>query len=140
MLVALGGALTACGGGVPVAQPKLGDIQQKIFNNSCTFSSCHSESGHKGALVLTTGRSFAELVNKAADNEAANRAGKKRVVPGNPDASFLFQKVNRTGARFCDPLDNPACEGEEMPSQNERLPQQWVDAIRQWILEGAQNN
>jgi len=142
-LLLLGMSLAACGSDTPV-KPPLSDIQARIFNISCTFSSCHSVEGHKGELVLVAGQSRDNLLNVMATNPEAKRLGKLRVVPGNPDASFMFHKVNRSGAKFCTAQqlldEDPTCEGEAMPSENERLPQQRVDAIRQWIADGAKND
>lgn len=51
------------------------------------------------------------------------------IVPGNPDASFLIEKL---GA-------NPRL-GLQMPAGGAPLTEQEIELIRTWILEGAQNN
>ncbi len=125
-------SLLSCGGGdspVPT-KPKLSSIQANIFTPSCALSSCHSASTAQGNLVLTEGKSRANLVNVAASNTAAAAAGKLRVVPGDPDNSFLVQKLEGPGAG----------EGVLMPQGSSGLPQDQIDAIREWIAKGALDN
>jgi hypothetical protein len=50
----------------------------------------------------------------------------KRVDPGDPDNSYLVQKVEGTAA-----------VGGRMPLGGSRIPQEEIDLIRQWISEGA---
>lgn len=50
-----------------------------------------------------------------------------RVVPGNPDASFIIQKLEGTQAL-----------GERVPLFGPYLPQATIDVVRLWILNGAQ--
>jgi len=57
------------------------------------------------------------------------RAGAVRVVPGNPEASFLVTKVERTEAS--------SEYGAPMPRQDERLTDPQIERVSQWILEGA---
>jgi len=125
----------ACGGSddSPV-RPTLSDIQARIFNGSCTFSSCHTASARRGNLVLQPGQSFSNLVNVPADQARAKERNKIRVVPGNPLASFLFQKVDQNPSLLA------ADEGDPMPQGGQRLPQQRIDAIRMWIERGAPND
>jgi hypothetical protein len=49
-----------------------------------------------------------------------------RVDPGNPDNSYLIQK-----------LEGTAAVGARMPLGGSPLPQETIAVIRQWILEGA---
>ncbi len=55
-----------------------------------------------------------------------------RVLPGDPDQSFLITKVEATA--HSDAIGYP------MPMAYPPLTQAQVDIVRQWILEGAQNN
>ena len=52
-------------------------------------------------------------------------AGTQRVNPGNPNASYLIQK-----------LEGPGAAGGQMPPTGP-LPQADIDVIRQWIMDGA---
>ena len=145
LLASLVALVPGCGADrAPTVKPLLSELQTQVFNLSCVFSSCHAEAAHKGDLVLTAGRARAALLNVLAANPEARRLDKKRVVPGEPDSSYLFQKVNRAGARFCTLAQlehgDPTCEGEQMPGSNDRLSQERIDALRQWILGGALDN
>ena len=61
-----------------------GDIQQKIFNATCT--ACHGLSTTPGGgLNLLEGHSHADLVNRASTTVD----GKMRVMPGNASESVL---------------------------------------------------
>lgn len=53
-------------------------------------------------------------------------AGQQRVVPGDPEASLLYQKLAGT----------PAC-GAPMPPTGP-LPPELVERVRQWIADGAE--
>jgi len=52
-----------------------------------------------------------------------------RVTPGNPDNSYLIQK-----------LEGTAAGGSRMPQGGPFLDQATVDMIRQWITDGALDN
>jgi hypothetical protein len=52
------------------------------------------------------------------------------VKPGSPDSSFLFVKI----------IGPDTSQGEMMPKGTDKLTQDNIDAVRQWILNGAPNN
>lgn len=108
-------------------QPTYDDIAAKVFASSCSTRSCHGPEGARGNLVLTPDKAYDQLVNVPADNDTAKAKGKKRVVPGDPDNSFLLQK-----------LTGPASgEGDPMPQVGARLDPTVIAAIRTWIANGA---
>ena len=79
-------------------------------------------------LSLTTAAAHAALVGHPADEAR----GGTRVVAGNPQASYLVQKLTQTGP----------CSGVRMPAPFERLPSQPLPAdqiavITAWIAAGA---
>lgn len=96
-------------------------IQQNVFTPICT--TCHSGATAPLGLRLDADASFAMLVN-APSVEAP---GLSRVRPGDPDNSYLIQK-----------LEGNAAVGARMPLNQPPLPQATIDVIRQWIAEGAQ--
>ena len=110
-------------------EPKLSSIQKEIFDESCNVPSCHG-SGKKGDLSLIAGNSFAQLVGVRSTADRKNVPTFLRVKPGSPDSSILFIKITAPDTS----------QGEMMPKANDKLPQNSVDAIRQWILSGAPNN
>jgi hypothetical protein len=129
--------LAGCGGDSPIL-PKFSDIQTRVFSRSCVFSSCHSDDGHKGELVLAPGEAYDNLVGDGgvlANNDLAAARGLKRVVPGHPEQSYLWMKLDQGEIPTPD-----GGLGDPMPQVGTRLPQQTIDAIRDWILQGAQNN
>lgn len=105
---------------LPPPVPRLRDEIQAVFDQSCALANCHVGDGAAG-LALEAGRSFAELVEVPSTQVAADL-----VVPGDPEASYLFEKI--ASAR-------PAV-GDRMPVGGELDPL-LVEAIRQWILGGA---
>ncbi len=103
-------------------------IQQRIFGaHGCAVASCHG-SYAQGGLELLAGASYAQLVGVLADNAAAAAAGKVRVMPGNPGASFLVQKLRGTLA---------AGEGEVMPRVGTPLDAEELELVEAWIADGA---
>jgi hypothetical protein len=102
------------------AVPSLTDEIQPIFTSSCALVNCHVGDGGAG-LNLEAGLSFAELISVASSQIEG-----VRVSPGQPEASYLFEKITSVEPRF----------GERMPIGNV-LDELDVEAIRQWIAGGA---
>lgn len=61
-------------------------------------------------------------------NLAAQTAGKLRVDPGNPANSFILDKLNGTLL--------PG-EGDRMPLQLKRLPDNAIQLVEEWVAAGA---
>jgi hypothetical protein len=108
--------------------PTLDEIRTNVFMVSCATTSCHSSERGTGGLILDGYNAYANLVDVSAENEAARAVGKKRVVPGQPDNSFLYQKL--MGHLGPD-------EGDRMPQTGVPLPSDQIEMVRQWILKGA---
>ncbi|MSQ01814.1 MAG: hypothetical protein EXR71_07970 [Myxococcales bacterium] len=119
-------------GAEPLA-PTLTNVQNEVFTPSCAFSSCHGEGGGAAGLSLLTGLAYAELVAVPAEGAYPYPApiNSIRVVPADPDGSYLIVKID------------PASEGERvgdlMPAPA-GLDEEHVELVRQWILLGAQDN
>ena len=116
----------------PTVTPTLsafGQIQQTIFNTTCTDAFCHDLQGQMGGLVLVEGQSYANLVGVVPQNAAAAAAGLLRVTPNDPDKSFLVTKVAG---------QPPLVEGSQMPLGKTPLTAAQVQLIRDWISAGAQ--
>lgn len=107
--------------------PTLSMIQTQIFDPGCV--SCHTDNGRTpaGGSNLRAGASFAGLVNVAS----SALPGAVRVIPGNPNGSYLVQKLegatNIVGTRM--PRNGPPYLSEAQ-----------VRMIRDWIQAGALNN
>jgi hypothetical protein len=61
-----------------------------------------------------------------------------RVKPGRPQESFLLHKLD--GTQGCAGVPCPGGCGTRMPQVGDPLPPALIDTIRDWILDGAQNN
>jgi hypothetical protein len=112
-------------GGVPVGgglAPTLSSIQANVFSVSCAVPGCHGGTSAQFGLRLDAGFSAGNLVNVASPRGALL----VRVVPGDPNASFLIQKLEGT-----QPI------GDRMPLFGPYLPQSTIDVVRQWIRNGA---
>jgi hypothetical protein len=118
-----GEGLDENGAPVPVAPPVNSDfqeIQDTVFTPICT--ACHVGATAPRGLRLDAPNSYAMLVNVASVEVPALQ----RVAPGNPDMSYLVQKIEGTAA-----------VGGRMPLGGAPLPQDRIDLIRRWIAAGA---
>jgi hypothetical protein len=127
-------ALVACSAGngegldqngqpIPIVAPANSDfqeIQATVFTPICT--QCHIGANAPQGLRLDAANSYAMLVS-VASSEVPNL---QRVNPGNPDQSYLVQKVQGN-----------AMVGGRMPLGQAALPQDRIDLIRSWIAAGA---
>jgi len=109
----------------PLLQPNLTSIQNNVFLPHC---SCHRALPRAGLLSLKAGEEIAALVDVAANCSTVTM---DRVVPGDPDNSFLIVKLaaHTEGG----PLD---C-GDPMPLQPDPISQEKLDIVREWIENGA---
>ena len=123
-------ALTDIAGPTPNLEPTFEAIQREIFETAeaggrrnCT--ACHTNVGRTPAagLNLTHDVAYQQIVNVAAQN----KPGAIRVVPGNPDASYLVHKVEGT----------PGIVGLRMPFVAPYLTDGQILILRRWIEIGA---
>ena len=111
------------GGGAPGGlQPTLASIQDHVFTVNCAVSGCHGGGTAQFGLRLDPGFSAGNLINVPSPRDS----NLIRVVPGDPDASFLIQKLQGTQTL-----------GERMPDGGPYLTTATVNVIRQWIQDGA---
>lgn len=112
------------GGRVVKADPSFASDIQEIFDRTgCSASSCHG-TVESGGLRLTSGSSYAELVNVAAEGESGTR-----VIPNDAANSYLVIKIEgrqNFGSRM--PVGGPALDTID------------VGNIRNWINQGAKSN
>ncbi len=108
-------------------QPTLLSIQDNVFTPLC--SGCHSGPASNDVADLPSGMdlsslslSFMSLVGVSSLQDG----GVERVNSGNPDDSYLIQK-----------LEGTASVGGQMPLGGPALDQVTIDVIRQWISDGA---
>lgn len=100
--------------------PKFSDIQEKIFNKSCALSGCHAGAANPNL----SNNSYTRIVNKQSS------VGTNYIEPGDPDNSYLLQKVRGSNN----------INGSRMPLNSSMLSQNKIDALVEWINNGAQND
>jgi hypothetical protein len=103
--------------------PTLKTDVQPIFDMEC--ADCHGAKSPKAKLNLSAATAKQALINVPSD-EVPQLV---RVKPGDPDNSYLWQKLQHTAAK-----------GKGMPRttfSSKRLPDAQLDVIRQWIQAGA---
>jgi methionine-rich copper-binding protein CopC len=98
-------------------------IQNNVFTPIC--SKCHIGGGAPEGLQLDAAHSYNLLVGVPS----AEQPALLRVKPGDPDNSYMVHKIEGL---------NGITSGQ-MPLNETPLPQATIDAIRQWITNGAPN-
>jgi hypothetical protein len=98
-------------------------IQDNVFTPIC--SQCHIGASAPEGLQLDAGHSYNLLVGVPS----AEQPSLLRVKAGDPDNSYMVHKIEGLAG----------ISGGRMPLGETPLPQATIDAIRQWITNGAQN-
>jgi hypothetical protein len=140
-IAALACAAAACdeqlrdiAGPTPNLTPTFSSIQTEIFSapdstGRAACTSCHTNVGRTPAagLNLAGASAHAALVNAPS----TGKSGAIRVVPGDPDGSYLLHKIE----------GRPGIVGERMPrTGGPFLTAGQISIIRRWIEIGAPNN
>ncbi len=95
-------------------------IQSHVFTPICSV--CHSGGSAPQGLRLDASNSYAMLVGISS----AEVPGLKRIAPGDPDASYLIQKI-----------EGHASVGARMPFGGPYLDAATIALMRQWVSNGA---
>ncbi|HEY1313070.1 MAG TPA: Ig-like domain-containing protein [Steroidobacteraceae bacterium] len=98
-------------------------IQDNVFTPIC--SKCHIGAGAPEGLQLDAAHSYNLLVGVPSNEQPSVL----RVKPGDPDDSYMVRKIE----------GEAGISGGQMPFGETPLPQATIDAIRQWITNGAPN-
>jgi Bacterial Ig-like domain len=96
-------------------------IQENVFTPIC--SPCHSGANAPEGEMLDAAHSYNSIVGVPSTEVPTV----DRIKPGDPDNSYLVQKIE--GA--------PGIVGVQMPYHEKPLAQSTIDAIRQWVTDGA---
>ena len=110
------------GAGGPVTAD-LQSIQDNVFTPIC--SKCHIGASAPEGLQLDAAHSYNLLVGVPSNEQPSLL----RVKPGDPDSSYMVHKIEGLAG----------ITGGQMPLGETPLPQPTIDAIRQWITNGAPN-
>ncbi len=122
-------AASGCGGGekpaqAPAASTKpasaFTELEELVFVPRCALPGCHEGESPSGGMNLGAGQAYRSLVGVPAQR----RPERLRVKPGDPEASYLVQRL--TG------VDTPP-----MPLGAEPLKPELLEKVRRWIREGA---
>ncbi len=125
--------LSKIAGPTPNLEPTFASIQRDIFDapdvsgrKNCT--ACHSSIGRtpSGGLVLDHDVAYDNIVRVGSNR----KAGAIRVVPGDPDSSYLVQKVEGASGIV----------GVRMPFGGPYLSDGQILILRRWIELGAPRN
>jgi hypothetical protein len=101
-------------------EPTIESIQDHVFTPRC--ATCHQGQHISGLELEDAQRSYDELVGVPSSEVPTL----DRVEPGEPDMSYLINKLEGTP---------PATT--RMPLNQPPLSQETINVIRQWIAEGA---
>lgn len=126
--------LAELAGPSPNLQPTFTSIQQEIFETTdasgrAACTQCHTDVGRtpSGGLNLRHDVAYANLVSIAS----RGKAGAVRVVPGDPDNSYVLHKL----------AGSSDIVGERMPrTGGPYLTAGQMTIIRRWIETGAKND
>lgn len=128
--LALGGcsggeqALPAGGQGSPPTRSAsvFGALEQEVFRSRCANQTgCHIGPKPAGNLDLSPGHAYQDLVGVKAER----RPDRLRVAPGNPEGSYLMERLS------------PGDDTPQMPWGGPPLSSAELDRIRAWIEGGA---
>lgn len=124
----------------PALEATYSSIDRNLFLVGCGTSgnkafNCHSTVGAQGSSFLDlSGDAFTQLVGRTAVNPLGDEKDLVLVKPGDPDGSFLVQKLRLTSA-FDPHL------GSGMPADAPgSICATSIDAVAQWIRNGAGRN
>ncbi|MGB1700856.1 MAG: MXAN_6577-like cysteine-rich protein, partial [Nannocystaceae bacterium] len=98
-----------------------------VLVDRCTSLGCHAPPMPRANLDLTAAVAFSELVGISTNQCGGQRT---RVIPGDPAASYVVQKLDGTDL----------CFGTQMPKGAPPLSNQVRATIKTWICQGAQDN
>lgn len=104
--------------------PTLQMLVTQVFQPGCLFGRCHVTAAPAAGLSFTGTR--VPVYDMLVSAPTTTVAGRFRVVPGDPEASYLMEKIS---------ADKPT-SGEPMPPMG-RLPPAVIELIRRWITVGA---
>jgi len=143
------GSIAGAGAGAPAAgmggggPPTFTRVYNEVLKaKSCTGPFCHGDSMQAMMPMRTQAEAYASLFNVPAAGPLCGTSGKIRVVPNDPAASLLFDKISNL---------MPAC-GDAMPTGVLFAPNCIVDSkptcttqeeimlVRDWIAAGAKND
>ena len=108
-------------------EPTFTDVYEEILSVRCAKSGCHLDS--RTPAMTSAQATYDNLVGRASSH------GLNYIQPGSPDSSYLYLKII--------PDDIGRQGTARMPRDGENtgyLSTSQIETIRDWILDGAENN
>jgi len=119
------------GGGAAAVPPTFTSVIKIFTDANCGL--CHGMATIGGGLIFkptdAMGTYTALVGSMAGGTSMGMCLGKQYVVPGNPDGSLLYEKLQPT----------PPC-GARMPATGTFLKDDQIQTIHDWIMAGAKND
>jgi hypothetical protein len=115
--------------------PTITAIYNEILTKQCAIPFCHGGAAGSTPQFSSPDDSYQELVNKPASGAKcadAGAGGLLLVVPGQPDMSLLYMKLEQPSP--------PGLCGDPMPGNGPPLGPMDLQQIKEWIEMGAENN
>lgn len=134
-----------CSSPPPAGPNSFTEVYTQIIQPTCTNDYCHYQDVgvRYGALDMSSQvNAYWNLAGELCAGYACSGMGFRRVIPGDPEDSMLYEKVSQA---------SPPC-GVQMPANiaawqvgtpvfsGNALTAEQQSLIYNWILEGAQNN
>jgi hypothetical protein len=105
--------------------PDFESLLEEVLIPSCATAGCHSATTGAAELFLEGERAYTSITAPTCSNAEAAAKEMQRVVPGEPESSFLFIKMTQPGGM-----------GELMPPAG-ALSEKDLGRVEDWILGGA---
>lgn len=125
-----GGSSTPAPAGPPATftqiYPLIFPVTTKAQCNFCHSLPPNDKSNGKLSMGQDKATAYAAIVGKTSSSSKCG--GKPLIVPGQPDQSLFFLK-----------LETPPC-GDHMPLGGDPLPADQIDMVRSWIAAGAKDD
>lgn len=99
----------------PATNVSYGRHVEPLFARGCAFAGCHSQDSQAGSVILDNYQDA--LTHKTGT-----------IIPGDTANSTLVWSIEGRVGRIRMPLNRPPLNANQ------------INGIKQWILEGAQNN
>jgi hypothetical protein len=131
-------SLSGCTGftSTPVADAgaalSFSELQAQVFAKNCAFAGCHPSSNPAASLPLAGAAACSNLVGTTS----CLFPSKLRVSPGEPDKSFLIDKLQGTHLDGV-PQSSCAITNQRMPVGGAALSQDQINLVVNWIAAGA---
>ncbi len=114
-----------------LAEPTLTDIEEYIFEPSCSFSACHGAGGGAAGLSLVGDDLHDHLLN----HQTVTPTQMELVEPGDASQSWLYEVM-----AHCEPQSDVGPVNHMPLNSPALLPPDHVAMVREWIDGGAQGD